>query len=47
MGTTANAGWGTLIGGVAGAGIGALAGMGAGGKETHCQEIESCEDINM
>ena len=47
MGTMVNAGWGTLIG----AGVGALGGgvMGymSGGQEDFCQEIESCEDINM
>ena len=47
MGTMINAGWGTAIGGVVGAvGAGAL-GAAAGGKKEFCQEIESCEDINM
>ena len=47
MGTMVNAGWGTAIGGVVGAvGAGAL-GFASGGKKDFCQEIESCEDINM
>jgi len=46
-GTMINAGWGTAIGGLVGAvGAGALGYM-SGGKEEFCQEIESCEDINM
>ena len=46
-GTMINAGWGTAIGGVVGAvGAGVLGGM-SGGKKEFCQEIESCEDINM
>ena len=46
-GTMINAGWGTAIGGVVGAvGAGAL-GAASGGKKEFCQEIESCEDINM
>nr|MBQ0091237.1 hypothetical protein [Candidatus Enterousia merdequi] len=46
-GTMINAGWGTAIGGVVGAvGAGVLGAM-SGGKEEFCQEIESCEDINM
>ena len=47
MGTMVNAGWGTAIGAVVGAvGMGAM-GYASGGQETFCQEIESCEDINM
>ncbi len=47
MGTMVNAGWGTAIGAVVGAvGMGAV-GYASGGQETFCQEIESCEDINM
>ncbi len=47
MGTMINAGWGTAIGaGVGVLGMGAL-GYASGGKENFCQEIESCEDINM
>lgn len=46
-GTMINAGWGTAIGGVVGAvGAGAMGFM-SGGKKDFCQEIESCEDINM
>ena len=46
-GTMINAGWGTAIGGLVGAvGAGALGAV-AGGKKEFCQEIESCEDINM
>jgi hypothetical protein len=47
MGTMVNAGWGTAIGAVVGAvGMGAM-GYASGGEQTFCQEIESCEDINM
>ena len=46
-GTMVNAGWGTAIGGVVGAvGAGAMGYM-SGGKKDFCQELESCEDINM
>lgn len=46
-GTMINAGWGTAIGGIVGAvGAGALGAV-SGGKKEFCQEIESCEDINM
>ena len=46
-GTMISAGWGTAIGGVVGAvGAGVLGGL-SGGKQEFCQEIESCEDINM
>lgn len=46
-GTMINPGWGTAIGGVVGAvGAGVLGAM-SGGKKEFCQEIESCEDINM
>ena len=46
-GTMITPGWGTAIGGVVGA-IGAgLVGMASGGEKEFCQEIESCEDINM
>ena len=47
MGTMVNAGWGTLIGAGVGGTIGGVMGYMSGGKETFCQEIESCEDINM
>ncbi len=46
-GTMVMPGWGTAIGGVVGAVGGLFAGRSAGGKEEFCQEIESCEDINM
>ena len=46
-GTMVSPGWGTAIGGIVGAvGAGAL-GAASGGKKQFCQEIESCEDINM
>ncbi|MCQ2581607.1 MAG: hypothetical protein MJ170_01340 [Alphaproteobacteria bacterium] len=47
MGTMVNAGWGTAIGGVVGAVGAGLVGMASGGEKEFCQEIESCEDINM
>ena len=46
-GTMVSPGWGTAIGAVVGAVGGFFAGRAAGGKEEFCQEIESCEDINM
>lgn len=46
-GTMVSAGWGTAIGGVVGAVGGLLGGRSAGGKQEFCQEIESCEDVNM
>lgn len=46
-GTMVSAGWGTAIGGVVGAVGGLLGGRSAGGEQEFCQEIESCEDINM
>ncbi|MBD5391672.1 glycine zipper family protein [bacterium] len=46
-GTMVNAGWGTAIGSVVGAVGGALLGAKSGGKEEYCQEVESCEDVNM
>lgn len=46
-GTMVSAGWGTAIGGVVGAVGGLLGGRSAGGEKDFCQEIESCEDINM
>ena len=47
MGTMVNAGWGTAIGGAVGAiGAGVMGAM-AGGKKKYCQEVESCEDVNM
>ena len=47
MGTMVNAGWGTAIGGVIGAVGAGIGGFMSGGKQEFCQEIESCEDINM
>ena len=47
MGTMVNAGWGTLIGAVVGGAASAVGGALSGGEQTFCQEIESCEDINM
>ncbi len=46
-GTMVSPGWGTVIG--AGVGMLGMGAMGAlsGGEKTFCQEIESCEDINM
>ena len=46
-GTMVSPGWGTAIGGVIGAVGAGLVGMTSGGKEEFCQEIESCEDVNM
>lgn len=46
-GTMVTPGWGTAIGGVVGMIGGGIMGMMAAGKEEFCQEIESCEDINM
>ncbi len=46
-GTMVNAGWGTAIGGVIGAVGAGLMGMASGGQQEFCQEIESCEDVNM
>ena len=46
-GTMVTPGWGTAIGGVVGALGAGLVGMTSGGKQEFCQEIESCEDINM
>ncbi len=46
-GTMINAGWGTAIGGIVGAVGAGVVGMASGGKKEFCQEIESCEDINM
>jgi hypothetical protein len=46
-GTMVSPGWGTAIGGlVGGVGAGIMGGM-ASGKKTFCQEVQSCEDINM
>jgi hypothetical protein len=46
-GTMVSPGWGTAIGGVVGAvGMGIM-GAASGGEKEFCQQIESCEDINM
>ncbi len=46
-GTMISPGWGTAIGGLVGAvGAGVLGAM-SGGEEEFCQELESCEDINV
>ena len=47
MGTQINAGWGTAIGGAVGLVGGGIMGAMASGKKKFCQEVESCEDINM
>ncbi len=46
-GTMVMPGWGTAIGGVIGAVGGLFAGRSGAGEQEFCQEIESCEDINM
>lgn len=46
-GTMISAGWGTAIGGLVGAVGAGILGAASGGKKQFCQEIESCEDINM
>ncbi|MCQ2562367.1 MAG: hypothetical protein MJ158_02000 [Alphaproteobacteria bacterium] len=47
MGTGINAGWGTAIGGAVGAVGAGVMGYMSGGEKEFCQELESCEDINM
>lgn len=47
VGTMANAGWGTAIGAAVGAVGGGVMGALSGGKKKFCQEVESCEDVNM
>ncbi|MBD5400923.1 hypothetical protein HDR61_04255 [bacterium] len=46
-GTMVTPGWGTAIGGAVGLIGGAVIGAMSGGQQDFCQEIESCEDINM
>jgi hypothetical protein len=46
-GTMVSPGWGTAIGGLVGAVGAGILGASSGGKEEFCQEIESCEDVNM
>ena len=46
-GTMVSPGWGTAIGAVVG-GVGAgILGAVSGGEEEFCQELESCENINV
>lgn len=47
VGTMASPGWGTLIGAGVGMVGGVVGGVLSGGEKNFCQEIESCEDINM
>lgn len=47
LGTMVTPGWGTAIGAVAGATAGLFAGRSISDQQEFCQEIESCEDINM
>ena len=46
-GTMVSPGWGTAIGAVVGGVGGLLVGRSAANEQEFCQEIESCEDINM
>ena len=46
-GTMVSAGWGTAIGGLVGAAGAGILGAASGGKKEFCQELESCEDVNM
>lgn len=46
-GTMVTPGWGTAIGGIVGAVGAGIMGAVSGGKQEFCQEIESCEDVNM
>ncbi len=46
-GTMVTPGWGTAIGGVVGAVGAGVMGYMSGGEKEFCQEISSCEDINM
>ena len=46
-GTMVTPGWGTAIGGVVGLVGAGIMGYMSGGEKEFCQEIESCEDINM
>ncbi len=47
IGSMFNVGLGTAIGGALGAAAGVIGGMMSGGKDTFCQEVESCEDIDV
>ena len=46
-GTMVSPGWGTAIGGIVGAVGAGIMGANAAGEQEFCQQIESCEDINM
>ncbi len=46
-GTMVTPGWGTAIGGVVGLLGGGVMGFMSGGEKEFCQEIESCEDLNV
>jgi hypothetical protein len=46
-GTMVTPGWGTAIGAIVGGVGGGLMGMMSGGTKEFCQELESCEDVNM
>ena len=46
-GTMVTPGWGTAIGAVVGGVGGLLVGRSLGDEKEFCQEIESCEDVNM
>ena len=46
-GTMVSPGWGTAIGGIVGAVGAGIMGASAAGEQEFCQQIESCEDINM
>lgn len=46
-GTMVSPGWGTAIGGIVGAVGAGVMGANAAGEQEFCQQIESCEDINM
>ncbi len=47
VGTSVMPGWGSAIGGVVGGLGGFFGGRSTGGEKEFCQELESCEDINM
>jgi len=47
MGTMVSPGWGSAIGAAAGGLLGGVMGAVTGGTKEFCQELESCEDINM
>ncbi len=47
VGTMVSPGWGTAIGAVVGAVGAGVVGAMSGGEKESCQELESCEDINV